>query len=132
MNKYHFFFTIYYQQTNLSIQYFRGDQHWAFLSQVSYRLASISRLFINEKFMSLLGLVINKKSCLIQKSFLEFFNYLTLGWSYECLFDWKVYLKLGITGFGFVIFEYMNFEVATFLSGAFHKILSVMLFFSEL
>ena len=39
------------------------------------------------------------------------------GWSFECLYDWNVYLKLGFAGVGLIVFEYVNFEVATILSG---------------
>ena len=37
--------------------------------------------------------------------------------SYECLYDWKLYLKLGLAGMWFLLFEGVNFELAGILSG---------------
>jgi multidrug resistance protein, MATE family len=39
------------------------------------------------------------------------------GWSFECLFEWKLYLRLALPGFFLVLLEWLNYEIATFLSG---------------
>ncbi|CAF0883680.1 unnamed protein product [Brachionus calyciflorus] len=39
------------------------------------------------------------------------------GWSIECFYDWKLYLKLGMAGFGMVVFEWASFEIAVMSSG---------------
>ncbi|RNA07949.1 multidrug and toxin extrusion 1 [Brachionus plicatilis] len=49
------------------------------------------------------------------------------GWSVECLYNWKLYLKLGIAGLGMVLFEWACFEIAVMSSGLLGKMeLSVM------
>lgn len=34
------------------------------------------------------------------------------GWSFECLYDWKIYLKYGLGGVGMTVFEWAFFEIA--------------------
>lgn len=34
------------------------------------------------------------------------------GWSLECLYDWKIYLKYGLGGVGMTVFEWAFFEIA--------------------
>ena len=45
--------------------------------------------------------------------------FLFKGWSVECLYNWKLYLKLGIAGLGMVLFEWACFEIAVMSSGIF-------------
>jgi hypothetical protein len=39
------------------------------------------------------------------------------GWSIECLYDWKVYLKLAIPAVICLMIEWSNFEIGSFASG---------------
>ena len=39
------------------------------------------------------------------------------GWSVELLLEWNLYLRLGLPGFFIVLLEWLNYEIATFLSG---------------
>lgn len=46
------------------------------------------------------------------------------GWSYQCLYEWKEYLMLGVPGFiGFMI-DLSFFEIGTFSAGIYHAILN--------
>jgi hypothetical protein len=40
------------------------------------------------------------------------------AWSYECLYDWKMYLKLAIPGLFALLIEWTNFEIGTFASAS--------------
>lgn len=40
-----------------------------------------------------------------------------LGWSYECLFEWNEYLKLGVPGCIAFLVDLSYFEVGTFAAG---------------
>jgi hypothetical protein len=44
-------------------------------------------------------------------------NIFNKGWSYECLFDWNEYLKLGIPGCIAFLIDLSYFEVGTFAAG---------------
>ncbi len=37
-------------------------------------------------------------------------------WTFECLYDWVVYLKLAIPGLSLLLIEWSTFEIAIFLA----------------
>ena len=43
------------------------------------------------------------------------------GWSYDCLYDWKEYLMLGIPGFIGFMLDLLFFEIGTFTSGIYFQ-----------
>ncbi len=48
------------------------------------------------------------------------------GWSTDCLYEWRIYLKLAIPGLFGLVIEWSNFEIGTLLSGILNYSLSKM------
>ncbi|CAF1007163.1 unnamed protein product [Brachionus calyciflorus] len=44
------------------------------------------------------------------------------GWSIECLYEWKLYLKLAIPGLFSILIEWSNFEIGSFAASSLPKI----------
>jgi MATE family multidrug resistance protein len=45
-------------------------------------------------------------------------NLITKGWSSECLYDWKMYLKLAIPGLLTLLIEWSSFQMGIFASAS--------------
>jgi len=43
------------------------------------------------------------------------------GWSTDCLYEWRIYLKLAVPGLVGLVIEWSNFEIGTLLSGIFNN-----------
>jgi MATE family multidrug resistance protein len=39
------------------------------------------------------------------------------GWSTDCLYEWRIYLKLAVPGLFGLLIEWSNFEIGTLLAG---------------
>ena len=70
---------------------------------------------IFEKFTFKLGQVVKMLLIMTKMTILNLNN--CTGWSTECLYDWRIYLKLAIPGFMLILIEWSSFEIATFASG---------------